>query len=351
MSLKRTLWSNAVDDEVVQDSSLLTRSLLVLFNCVLSKVQLDNVRSSSGRNVMETLGLNSDTWPHMLKQAMFVEHRELAVMLVPGLTVDTRTANMLICQLVVCDIPDKWFNRRVQPCGVAQSGFVAGLHRCFVHTLCTGVTAGLLRIQPFSGTLGIHNLIGLGPVAYDVVQGLASVAQAQLSDIKDHQRGKRTFNNKPYERELERAVELLRCLQRYKVTMLDGSCKSADLPLQLGFADLREWKTVQDPCRSAGKSKQLHDFVQKPCKCGLLTWKLRVAGQQSLTANIDSDEWVFILIHQLKEQVTRKWEGLGQQVLRLHGAVPEGRVHVSVGEYVGVEQYCVSLLQKTRGRQ
>ena len=45
-----------------------------------------------------------------------------------------------------------------------------------------------------------------------------------------------------------------------------------------------------------------------------------------------------------------RWEGVGRMVLRLHGTVPPGKVRVLVGEYAGVEQYCMAVLQHARAK-
>ena len=43
-------------------------------------------------------------------------------------------------------------------------------------------------------------------------------------------------------------------------------------------------------------------------------------------------------------QLSLRWEGTGQQFLRFHGSVPAGNVQVLVGEYAGIEHYCVAAL-------
>ena len=255
--------------------------------------------------------------------------------------------------------------------------------------------------------------------------------------------------DKPYERELKRSSELLRNLQRLKVSLKIGQVTLGDLPVQLGFADAKEWLAIHDSCRTAPKSATLHNFLQKPCECGLMHWKVRELEGARVTHGVGCEEWAAVLIHMMKEQVmqrffrgcvvldvcghivtvlpepgkktpkyslmelddqcidgrlvdsirhhicwvfpedgisdriasfvdagqfmpsavdreralraqtlatgkfqlTLKWEGVGHKVLRFHGALPAGHARVLVGEYVGVEHYCIQLMQKRRGKQ
>ena len=79
MSRKRPLWSDALEDEVLHTQPGVVRSMLVLFNCVLSSAQLEEARRGEGRSVIDALGLDVDSWPQMLQNAIFAAHRELAV--------------------------------------------------------------------------------------------------------------------------------------------------------------------------------------------------------------------------------------------------------------------------------
>ena len=260
---------------------------------------------------------------------------------------------------------------------------------------------------------------------------------------------KNSHDDKPYERELKRSSELLRNLQRLKVSLKIGQVTLGDLPLQLGYADAKQWMAIQDSCRTAPKSATLHNFLQKSCECGLMHLKVRALEGVRITQEIGSAEWAPVLIHMMKEQVmqrffrgslmldvrgkiatvlpepgkktpkyslielddhcvnhkrvdsirhhicwvlpdsgtsdrvasfidadhykpsavdhenalraatiasgkfqlTLRWEGVGQKVLRFHGALPACHARVLVGEYVGVEHYCIQLIQKQRGKQ
>ena len=67
-------------------------------------------------------------------------------------------------------------------------------------------------------------------------------------------------NKKLYERETERSNELLKHVQRVKVTMIEGKSDLTELPLQLGFADVAQWMSSGDSCRTSPCSWRLHDF-------------------------------------------------------------------------------------------
>ena len=148
--------------------------------------------------------------------------------------------------------------------------------------------------------------------AADILSGLACLASSQLQEIKEHQQQKfESTGHRPskklYERETERATELLRNVQRVKTTMLEERTDLSVLPLQLGFADISQWINSSDSCRTSGSAWRLHDFLGATCNCGLMSWKIRHAGDVCLTGNIPSSEWVPILIHMMKEQVMQRF--------------------------------------------
>ena len=137
---------------------------------------------------------------------------------------------------------------------------------------------------------------------------LAYVAKAQAIDVKEHMLKKNSHDDKPYERELKRSSELLRNLQRLKVSLKIGQVTLGDLPLQLGYADAKQWMAIQDSCRTAPKSATLHNFLQKSCECGLMHWKVRELDGVRITQEIGSAEWAPVLIHMMKEQVMHLYE-------------------------------------------
>ena len=335
--------------------------------------------------------------------------------------------------------------------GAASKGPLSGFRRNFVKVFSSSVSSTLLRDLARS-SLSVDDVMTFEEHAADILSGLACLASSQLQEIKEHQQQKfESTGHRPgkklYERETERATELLRNVQRVKTTMLEERTDLSVLPLQLGFADISQWINSSDSCRTSRSAWRLHDFLGATCNCGLMSWKIRRAGDVCLTGNIPSSEWVPILIHMMKEQVMQrffrgnvfldeigtaetikpapgkknpsfsvvqledepkicpqsirhhicwvipvamgsshrilefmlqahqipsvaqqqkalqaltlatarfqlalKWEGLGRQVLRFHGIVPEGRVRVLAGEYSGVEHYTIAALQAARAK-
>ena len=450
---KRGCWA----DETVEplrklQSPEFTVALVGLFNCYLSEKQLGCSRRRAGQTVVDALGLDGKQWPAFLNHWRFIDHREMAIPLQPGISLESRSSQSLICQLVLCELKNGWEERKPLLGGAASKGPLSGFRRNIVKVFSVPASSTLLRDLARS-SLSVDDVMILKEHAADVLSGLACLASSQLQEIKEHQQqrfestGHRP-GKKPYERETERANELLRNVQRVKTTILEGRSDLSELPLQLGFADVPQWMNSGDFCRTSGPNCRLHDFLGSICKCGLMSWKIRRAGDVLLTGDIPSSEWVPILIHMMKEQVMQrffrggvfldemgmaetikpapgkknpsfsvvqledepkscpqsirhhicwvipaamgsshrllefmleahqipsvaqqqktlqaltlatarfqlalKWEGVGRQVLRFHGIVPEGRVRVLVGEYSGAEHYTIAALQTARAKQ
>ena len=173
MATKRPYWYDSVDttQDVLMEPDV-KRSLMVLFNCALNESQRRNLHAGVGKNVVEALSLDSMAWPGFLRETVFNSSRELAVILSAGHTTEERSFDVLVCQLVVCNVDNKWQNRGLHPCGQVKCGALAGLHRSFVKILCTDVSATILEIPPLFGTLAVYNLSGLGDHTSDVLNGL-----------------------------------------------------------------------------------------------------------------------------------------------------------------------------------
>ena len=128
-------------------------------------------------------------------------------------------------------------------------------HRNFVKILSMGISSSLLKAFARS-TLGVHDLMTFEKHVVDILAGFGDLGKSQLQAIQDHRQqvyeatGHRP-NKKLYERETERCNELLKHVQRVKVTMLEGKSDLTELPLQLGFADMAQWMSSGDSCHTS----------------------------------------------------------------------------------------------------
>ena len=134
---KRGCWA----DETVgplkkQQSPEFTVALVGLFNCYLSEKQLGCSRRRAGQTVVDALGLDGKQWPAFLKHWRFIDHREMAIPLQPGISLESRSSQSLICQLVLCEIKNCWEERQVLT-----------LEPAAAKAICDAV--GLLAVKPF----------------------------------------------------------------------------------------------------------------------------------------------------------------------------------------------------------
>ena len=281
--------------------------LVGLFNCRLSKVQVTKGHQSTRFvSVGNALGLCEAEWPDFIRQARFLDCRELAVPLSAGYTVECRNADILVIQLVLCTFEDKQLSVNVIPCGSAKSGQMKFLHRCFVGLLAFRVSTNILNIWPSNHTLCVDDLAANHDLGKDVFRNLAAIATSQLESVSLHQQ----YYDRPrkfYDREISRSNELLKNLQRVIVAMNATHNSSSSLPLQLGFCDMSRRPDYNDPCRQNDTSLTLEDFLQTPCTCGLVSWKFRSSHGVPVENGIPCTEYISILIHQLKEQLLQNF--------------------------------------------
>ena len=83
--------------------------MLSLYNCVVDRTVLQCRREviAGNPNVVQVLGLDEELWPHTLREWTLCDMRELAVVLQPGITTQTRCANVFRGLLLIAhgDIP------------------------------------------------------------------------------------------------------------------------------------------------------------------------------------------------------------------------------------------------------
>ena len=168
----RFRWADVSEEPMA--TSVPTVALISLLNCSLTSQQLQGSRNGSDKTVVEALGLKSEEWSAMLRQWKFIDHCEIAVPPQPGISLGTRNAQMLVCQLVLCELDDRWQARRILPCGTVAKGLLAGFHRSFVNVLSTGIPSSLLKDFARS-TLGVHDLMTFEKHVVDILVGLGDL--------------------------------------------------------------------------------------------------------------------------------------------------------------------------------
>ena len=134
-------------------------SLVLLFNCPLKEETRRSAFAKVGKHslsVASALQLqtarnehDSSKWPSFLDSAGFVSFRELAVVLLPGLNREHRTANILVCQLILCTRCERLPVGKVFHCKRDESGSLIGFRRGFAmvsaHNVHSNVFSNLDR--------------------------------------------------------------------------------------------------------------------------------------------------------------------------------------------------------------
>ena len=160
-------------------------ALVGIFNCYLSEKQLGGSRRRAGQTVVDALGLNKQQWPAFLNQWKFIDHREMAIPLQPGISLDSRSSQSLVCQLVLCELKNCWEERQVLLGGAALKGPLSGFRRNFVKVFSSSVSSTLLRNLARS-SLSVDDVMTFEEHAADILSGLACLASSQLQEIKEH---------------------------------------------------------------------------------------------------------------------------------------------------------------------
>ena len=77
--------------------------MLAFFNCYVHEADILQAPKSKGQPVLKALQLSPTQWPRQIVDCRLLDFQQLAVPLVPGLTPQDRTANVLVILLVIVD--------------------------------------------------------------------------------------------------------------------------------------------------------------------------------------------------------------------------------------------------------
>ena len=280
----------------------------MLFNCNIAE-------SSGGRSVYDALGDQAPLWPSWLSDIGMTGRRELAVPLAAGLSAADRTANVLVVQLVHVQFSrfaQQALPRTLQLCNpVYKIGDVLlRFRRSSVGVVMSHTGMDPFQSWPAEESWGIYQLVNFKrDMQSAITQVLRDAAEGLLQEIADHKFKSKTTTRKQYERDSQRAIEVLKHVQLFRLNCSDsvGAMRLATCPLQLGYADLEQWIRAQDYCGRTTGITGLADVLPERCRCGLLSWKLRRVAQRVVTAIVPEAEWVGVLTHQLKEQALQRF--------------------------------------------
>ena len=212
-----------------------------------------------------------------------VERREFGVQLQPGLTPSDRTANVLVCMLAVVRgaVKLKLGVPHLAGAVCKPKTPIPGFRRSSVVLVANKVSGDVLSAVVESSTLSMEDLPSLAAHFWPLMKACRAAAEAQLNEIKRYMYTHNLQSKKPFERDQERARELLRNLQRLaNIARLqeDASVRLSACPLQLGFGSVDQWLHAADDCRTVAtqnSKRELADMLKVACSCGLLSWKLR----------------------------------------------------------------------------
>ena len=181
---------------------------------------------------MSALTLEKEYWPSVLDVWCYLDHRELSIPLQSGISLESRSSESLICQLLLCRLKTNADIMEVFPGGKCGKGNLRGLRRTFAKVFILSTSSTLFN-ELDKNTMCVDDIVQLKEAAPAILHGLSCLANYQLSAIRAHQhRFTTTVNSsslkKAYERETEKAIQLLRNVQRVTITML---LKETDLSM------------------------------------------------------------------------------------------------------------------------
>ena len=142
-----------------------------------------------------------------------------------------------------------------------------------------------------------------------ITQALRNAAVALQEEIAAHKGSAKTTISKQYERDSERAIEVLKRVQLFRLNCNKNlmATRLATCPLQLGYADMDQWNRSRDCCGRPTGITGLADVLKQRCRCGLISLKRRLVAQAVVTPAVPEAEWVGVLTHQLKEQAVQRF--------------------------------------------
>lgn len=336
MSSTRPRWSDdltplelAVEEEsYCNQAAGSKRSMVLLYNCVLKNPAYYRRSLSRRESALDALELPVDAWPRALHHGILLDFRELAVPLQPGLSVQDRTANVLVCVLaIVRGNPQLTTGWSTMCSSVSKpKDALLGFHRSSASVILDDVSDAVFSEFDDAVTLSVDDLARVQDISVAILTGLGNAALLSKNDVREHMNSTGRFSVKPYERERERAREMLRNVQRVmnNVKHSPNLVPMVHCPVQLGYTDMRQWASSADDCRTGSAGRGLADLLNTACSCGLVTWKHRCVDGQQLSQDIPMKEWIPVVIHQLKEQVMQRFLR-GAVVLDIHGHIqPDG---------------------------
>ena len=282
--------------------------LLMLFNCIIKT-------SDERKSVAEVLGSQAPYWPQWLSEVEMIERRELAVPLIAGLSSSQRSANVLVVQLMhVCSDQSAQNASRCtsELCNSANKDDRASIqfHKSSVTMVTTNEVSAPFQSWPPNAFWGIHHLSALSDnMHWAITEALRTAAFALQNEITTHKSKTKGANNKDYERDSERANECLKHVQLFRLNSSKDpmATRLATCPLQLGYADMDQWKQSGDCCGRTSGITSLADVLPERCRCGLICLKRRNVGKDVITPPVPEKEWVGVLTHQLKEQALQRF--------------------------------------------
>ena len=312
MSSTKLNWADTVDS-----TSVLRSCLIAVYHCPLDKNQKRNARcSATGVSVQRAMGLTPVKIPYRLCCAKFVSFREIAIPVKQGYNLETRNAEMLIIQLIQCqmDIPDEnWLD---ELCNPVTSGEFKGIYRSYATTLKQDVSNDILECTA-NESMSIDFFFKYFQKDLEMLEKLGCCAHYQMYSVKSS-----GIDLNKFEKESLRCRALYQNLQRLLDTQITSNVSLAKAPLQMGYCDITLWKSYEDPCCSDNKSRRLHHSLEKVCSCGLVSWNIKEKDSAVSRECVAYDSIRPILLHQLKEFLLQSFFR-GTVVVKLKGTVQE----------------------------
>ena len=109
------------------------------------------------------------------------------------------------------------------------------------------------QFWPPGESWGIHWLVVFShDMQWAITQALRNAAVALQEEIAAHKGSAKTTISKQYERDSERAIEVLKHVQLFRLNCNKNlmATRLATCPLQLGYADMDQWNRSRDLLRS-----------------------------------------------------------------------------------------------------
>ncbi len=310
MSQMRNRWISDQDD----------LHLILMWNCVPAYADRPSAY------LLEHLGHRRYQWPSNFHNLQIYDLREIVVHLQPGLSIEARTANVMISILALVRGNVGLLESEAEKCGVVESRKpTAGLRRSvavLVRERC-GPHVFWRNNLRYPQSM-IDTFLDLRDLYIPLTRAFHKACILHIEEIRQHQRGHRNNAAKHYERNLERAVHCLKHLQRiqHRRDAVGAPVPLVRSPIQLGYCCTEQWLELPDDCKNMSKRRKLADLLATACDCGLVTWKLREVSGQEPPLQILAKDWLAVMTHQLKEQAVQRFMR-GNMILDATGEVAQ----------------------------